>query len=76
MNATLTQKIVPCPRCTGDSVYAAHNPYRPFCSERCKNLDFGAWASESYRAEAAPSPEDTLLEGGTDDTDPTSAPHH
>jgi endogenous inhibitor of DNA gyrase (YacG/DUF329 family) len=25
------------------------NPWRPFCSERCKQIDLGAWASESYR---------------------------
>jgi endogenous inhibitor of DNA gyrase (YacG/DUF329 family) len=25
------------------------NPWRPFCSERCKLLDLGAWASEKYR---------------------------
>jgi endogenous inhibitor of DNA gyrase (YacG/DUF329 family) len=42
-------KIVICPTCGGDSVYAASNPFRPFCSERCKNIDFGAWASESFR---------------------------
>ncbi|HMY27550.1 MAG TPA: DNA gyrase inhibitor YacG [Agitococcus sp.] len=24
------------------------NPHRPFCSERCKLIDLGAWASESY----------------------------
>ena len=42
-------KIVRCPACSGDSVYASHNAYRPFCSERCKNMDLGAWASESFR---------------------------
>ena len=25
------------------------NRYRPFCSERCRIIDLGAWASESYR---------------------------
>ena len=45
-------RIVVCPTCGGDSVYAASNPARPFCSERCKNIDFGAWASESFRVEA------------------------
>jgi uncharacterized protein len=25
------------------------NPFRPFCSERCKMIDLGAWATESYR---------------------------
>lgn len=45
---------VRCPACGGASVYAGTNPFRPFCSERCKNHDFGAWASEAYRIEAAP----------------------
>ncbi|MDP2157954.1 MAG: DNA gyrase inhibitor YacG [Nitrospirota bacterium] len=27
------------------------NPYRPFCSARCKTNDLGAWASEDYRVE-------------------------
>ncbi len=42
-------KIVRCPACRGDSVYASTNPYRPFCSDRCKSMDFGAWASESFK---------------------------
>ena len=42
-------RLVRCPACGGDSVYAPSNPYRPFCSERCKNMDLGAWASESFR---------------------------
>ena len=43
-----------CPACGGPSAYAAQNPWRPFCSERCKNHDFGAWASESYRVPDKP----------------------
>lgn len=42
-------RTVRCPACGGDSLYAATNPYRPFCSARCKNMDFGAWASEDFR---------------------------
>ena len=42
-------KTVRCPGCGGASVYAPTNAYRPFCSERCKNLDFGAWASEHFK---------------------------
>jgi uncharacterized protein len=51
-------RIVTCPSCGGDSVYASSNPSRPFCSERCKNIDFGAWASEKFRVEASPSAPD------------------
>lgn len=55
---TTKRRIVVCPTCGGDSVYAPDNPFRPFCSERCKNVDFGAWANESYRVEAKPTTED------------------
>jgi endogenous inhibitor of DNA gyrase (YacG/DUF329 family) len=56
--------MVKCPGCGGPSVYAADNPYRPFCSARCKNNDFGAWASERYSVPAKPEPDD----------DPAAAP--
>jgi endogenous inhibitor of DNA gyrase (YacG/DUF329 family) len=46
---TATPRTVTCPSCGGDSVYATSNPFRPFCSARCKNVDLGAWASESFR---------------------------
>ena len=42
-------KKVPCPRCGQPAVFSAENKWRPFCSERCKIIDLGAWASESYR---------------------------
>ncbi len=53
-------KIVTCPRCGGISVYATSNRYRPFCSERCKQIDMGAWASEQFALPAKASPEDFL----------------
>lgn len=40
--------LVPCPKCKKLARYEG-NPDRPFCSERCKLLDLGAWASEDYR---------------------------
>ena len=36
------------------------NAFRPFCSERCKNIDFGAWASESFRMPSEVPPEDQV----------------
>ena len=42
-------KLVNCPQCGASVVWDAKNPYRPFCSERCKMIDLGAWATESYR---------------------------
>ena len=48
-DSPIVPKIVVCPVCKGDSIYAPSNLFRPFCSERCKNIDFGAWASEGFR---------------------------
>ena len=42
-------RLVTCPRCGKSVEWTAANPYRPFCSERCKLIDFGAWATEKYR---------------------------
>ncbi len=39
--------LVKCPQC-GKEVEFKGNEFRPFCSERCKLLDFGAWADEEY----------------------------
>ena len=50
-----TARIVTCPACQGPSVYAPDNAYRPFCSRRCKEHDFGAWANEEHRLPQAPS---------------------
>lgn len=36
-----------CPMC-GKPVEWENNPMRPFCSERCKLIDFGKWADEEY----------------------------
>ena len=55
----LKPRIVPCPGCGGDSLNAPDNRFRPFCSERCKNLDLGAWASESFRVPTEAPPEDS-----------------
>ena len=54
----MKDKIVKCPTCGGDSVYARSNPYRPFCSERCKNIDLGAWANEDFRVPEETPPDD------------------
>ncbi|MBQ0133105.1 MAG: DNA gyrase inhibitor YacG [Comamonas sp.] len=45
---------VKCPTCGGPSLFAPTNAWRPFCSQRCKNIDLGAWASEEFRVPAQP----------------------
>lgn len=39
---------VDCPTCKKKVAWCAESPYRPFCSERCKLIDLGAWASGDY----------------------------
>lgn len=46
--------LVKCPTCKKMAVYSPKNRWRPFCSERCKMIDLGAWSSEEYRMEAKP----------------------
>jgi endogenous inhibitor of DNA gyrase (YacG/DUF329 family) len=41
-------KKVPCPICKKEAAWR-DNPFRPFCSERCRLIDLGKWASEDYR---------------------------
>lgn len=48
-------KSFPCPRC-GEASRWQDNPYRPFCSERCKMVDFSAWANEDYKVASEDSP--------------------
>ncbi|MCP9468746.1 MAG: DNA gyrase inhibitor YacG [Nitrospira sp.] len=42
-----------CPLCRKPTTWD-HNPWRPFCSERCKLTDLGRWAAEGYRIAGAP----------------------
>lgn len=59
----MTARKVRCPQCRGEALYSPENPWRPFCSERCKQIDLGAWAEESYRipVEGDPNDPDQLL---------------
>ena len=56
---TTVEREVPCPKCRQPALFSPRNPYRPFCSERCRDVDLGAWASEGYRvAHQAPAEDD------------------
>ena len=52
------EKTVSCPTCKGPSLYSPTNVWRPFCSERCRQHDLGAWASEGYRVATQASTDD------------------
>jgi hypothetical protein len=40
--------LIKCPQCHKETDWE-DNPFRPFCSERCRLLDLGMWASDAYR---------------------------
>jgi len=39
---------VRCPNCGKSIAWTPENAWRPFCCERCKLIDLGAWADEKY----------------------------
>ncbi|HQN64102.1 MAG TPA: DNA gyrase inhibitor YacG [Methylophilus sp.] len=51
-------RMVACPQCGALTEYSPSNPYRPFCSQRCKLIDLGAWANEEFRISDNTPPED------------------
>jgi uncharacterized protein len=55
--------IVKCPHCKTVHPYDEKSPFRPFCSERCKLLDLGAWADSAYKVPTNEVPsEEELIE--------------
>ncbi|MGH8620734.1 MAG: DNA gyrase inhibitor YacG [Burkholderiales bacterium] len=42
-------RVVNCPACGKRVPWTPASAWRPFCSERCKLIDLGAWAAEQYR---------------------------
>ncbi|MED5411352.1 MAG: DNA gyrase inhibitor YacG [Pseudomonadota bacterium] len=39
-------RIVNCPTCDKEVVWIEESEFRPFCSKRCRLIDFGDWANE------------------------------
>ncbi|MDR1646705.1 MAG: DNA gyrase inhibitor YacG [Zoogloeaceae bacterium] len=46
--SSVSAPLVACPTCGKKGEWRPENPWRPFCSERCKLVDLGAWATERY----------------------------
>ena len=51
-------RTVPCPSCKKEVEWTDENEYRPFCSKRCKLIDFGEWAAGKHLIAGEP-----LMEG-------------
>ena len=57
MPAKPSSPVVACPRCGKPVAWVPENRYRPFCSERCRQIDLGAWAAGEYRVPVVEEPE-------------------
>jgi uncharacterized protein len=60
---------VRCPTCKREIAWSDEFPHRPFCSDRCRLIDLGAWLNEKH---AIPDQEtdtgsETVREGSRED---------
>lgn len=55
-----------CPVCKKEVLWQG-NPFRPFCSERCRQIDLGLWVSEEYRIPGEDAEKDKEGEETNDD---------
>lgn len=58
--------VVACPTCGAPVEWVKASQYRPFCSDRCKLIDLGAWAAEEHKIPVTPDAEDELFSGELD----------
>jgi len=52
--ATKKILVVCCPNCKKETLWDTQKNYRPFCSDRCKLIDLGEWASEQHKIPGEP----------------------
>lgn len=58
LKKSLRKAHMKCPICRNKTEWK-NNPFRPFCSERCKMIDLDHWLSERYRISGADGGEET-----------------
>ncbi len=46
--------LVKCPTCGRPVEWSEASAYRPFCSDRCRLIDLGAWLDEKHRIAGEP----------------------
>lgn len=54
--------IVNCPTCRKPVHWTPLAQFKPFCSERCKLIDLGDWATEAFKIPGSP-----IIQEGTED---------
>jgi endogenous inhibitor of DNA gyrase (YacG/DUF329 family) len=60
--------IVKCPTCRRDVEWSPTSQYRPFCSDRCRLVDMGAWLTEQRRIPDESAAEDRLHPDSAEET--------
>ena len=64
----MSPPIVKCPTCRREIDWSS-SAYRPFCSERCRLIDLGAWLTEKHAIPGDAPPMDR--DGEPEDSDPS-----
>ncbi|HWS02432.1 MAG TPA: DNA gyrase inhibitor YacG [Gammaproteobacteria bacterium] len=54
----MVERVVSCPTCATPVTWGPQSPFRPFCSERCRQIDLGVWASDGYCVPGSAPPDD------------------
>jgi endogenous inhibitor of DNA gyrase (YacG/DUF329 family) len=57
--------VVKCPTCQRPVEWSEESAYRPFCSERCRLIDLGAWLTEQHKipdGDAGPPDDESRVE--------------
>jgi len=62
--------VVQCPTCKTSVVWNTENSHKPFCSERCRLIDLGDWATEAHKIPSEPD----LSDGNSEFLDTTTDP--
>jgi endogenous inhibitor of DNA gyrase (YacG/DUF329 family) len=60
--------MVKCPTCRRPVQWSAESVYRPFCSDRCRLIDLGAWLTEQHKI-----PDESGGDGEESGADPKEA---
>jgi endogenous inhibitor of DNA gyrase (YacG/DUF329 family) len=59
--------LVKCPTCGRPVEWSEGSVYRPFCSDRCRLIDLGAWLDERHRIPGEPDSGDESVPGSSDE---------
>lgn len=51
---TSSPAVVTCPTCKKPVNWIQEQIYRPFCSQRCRLIDLGDWATEAHKIPGDP----------------------